>query len=75
VIIMNKNWYKSKKLWTLVGTLGFVILTDTLGVPIDEETYWAVVGIASSYILGQAHVDAKKVEAEKTAPQETIQKF
>lgn len=64
---MNKQWYKSKKLWTTLGTLGFVILTDTLGVPIDQETYWAIVGIASSYVLSQGFVDGKKVEAEKPA--------
>lgn len=69
---MNNEWMKSKKLWTAIGTLGFVILTDTLGVPIDSETYWAVVGIASSYILGQSHIDAKKVVAEAEIQKEVI---
>lgn len=72
---MNKQWFKSKKLWTAVGTLGFVILTDTFGVPIDQETYWVIVGIASSYILGQSHVDAKKVEQEGEIVKEEIKKL
>lgn len=72
--MINKKWFKSKKLWTAIGTLGFVILTDTLGVAIDSETYWAVVGIASSYILGQAHVDAKQVQAEGEFEKEAIKK-
>lgn len=69
---MNKEWMKSKKLWTAVGSLGFVILTDVFGIPIDTETYWAVIGIASSYILGQSHVDAKKATAEAEIEKEVI---
>lgn len=72
---MRKEWYKSKKLWTAVGSLVFVILTDTLGVPIDSETYWVIVGIATSYILGQAHVDAKTAQAEGEIKKEGIRRM
>lgn len=61
--MINKEWYKSKKLWTAVGSIGLVILTDVFAVPIDPETYWAVVGIATSYILGQSAVDFSEKKA------------
>ncbi|QFG05176.1 hypothetical protein 056SW001B_34 [Bacillus phage 056SW001B] len=60
----NKSWYKSKKLWTAVGSVGFLVLTDVFNVPIDEQTYWAVVGVATAYILGQSHVDAKEKQSK-----------
>lgn len=75
---MASKW-ASRKLWTLIGTALFVILTDVLDVPINEETYWSIVGIASSYILGQGFVDGKAVEgtvpADRVAIDEPIQKF
>lgn len=57
---MRKDWYKSKKLLTALLTALFVILTDTFNIPIDTETYWALVGVVSSYIIGQSAVDASK---------------
>ncbi|MFO7296573.1 MAG: hypothetical protein C0P72_011210 [Clostridia bacterium] len=57
----HSKW-ASRKLWTLIGSALFVILTDIFEVPIDEETYWAVVTLAVSYILGEGYVDAKRAE-------------
>lgn len=61
--MFNKEWYKSKKLMLALGSLGLVILTDVFNVPIDPETYWAMVGIVSSYILGQSAVDFSEKKA------------
>ena len=35
----------------------FVVLTDILGVDINSQTYWSIVGLATAYILGEAAVD------------------
>lgn len=67
---MKKDWWKSKKLGTALGALVFVILTDVLAVPIDEQTFWALVAVLSSYILGQGAVDVAK-EKKKDEPEET----
>ncbi|MFO7295794.1 MAG: hypothetical protein C0P72_007200 [Clostridia bacterium] len=58
----KRSKWASRKLWTLIGSALFVILTDIFEVPIDEETYWAVVTLAVSYILGEGYVDAKRAE-------------
>jgi hypothetical protein len=60
---LESKW-ASRKLWTLIGTALFVILTDILGVQIDQETYWAIVALAVSFITGQAFVDGKEKQAE-----------
>ncbi|AGY46834.1 hypothetical protein Blastoid_35 [Bacillus phage Blastoid] len=66
---MKKDWWKSKKLGTALGALVFVILTDVLAIPIDEQTFWALVTVLSSYILGQGAVDVVK-EKKKDEPEE-----
>ncbi|AGE61024.1 holin [Bacillus phage Riggi] len=66
---MKKDWWKSKKLGAALGALVFVILTDVLSVPIDEQTFWALVTVLSSYILGQGAVDVVK-EKKKDEPEE-----
>ncbi|QKN88224.1 holin [Bacillus phage Novomoskovsk] len=66
---MKKDWWKSKKLGTAFGALVFVILTDVLAIPIDEQTFWALVTVLSSYILGQGAVDVVK-EKKKDEPEE-----
>jgi len=58
----KRSKWASRKLWTLIGSALFVILTDIFEVPIDEETYWVVVTLAVSYILGEGYVDAKRAE-------------
>jgi hypothetical protein len=58
----KQSKWASRKLWTLLGTALFVILTDVLGLKIEQETYWAIVSLAVSYILGQGYVDGKKQE-------------
>jgi len=49
----------SRKLWVAVCSLLLVIITDVAGVDISPEIYWAIVGIVSSYLLGQSIVDAR----------------
>jgi hypothetical protein len=61
----KRSKWASRKLWTLLGSALFVVLTDILNIKIDEETYWAIVTLAVSYILGQGYVDGKKHEKEQ----------
>ena len=61
----KRSKWASRKLWTLLGSALFVILTDILNIKIDEDTYWAVVTLAASYILGQGYADGKKYEKEQ----------
>lgn len=51
---------RSRKFWMAIATAAFIVLTDALGVDLDAQTYWTLVGVAGTYILGQAWVDAKK---------------
>lgn len=57
---------KSRKLWTAVITAVVVVLNNELNWGISEATIYSVVGLAISYILGQAHVDAKKATSENS---------
>lgn len=51
---------KSRKLLVAVASTLLVVLTDVCGADLDPDTYWAVIGIVSAYVLGQSIVDAKK---------------
>ena len=50
---------KSRKFLVTAASFLFVVLTDIFGVDIEPQTYWAIVGIALSYIAGEAYIDAK----------------
>ena len=51
---------KSRKFWVAVCSALFIVLTEGLGVDIDQNVYWAVAGIALAYIFGEAYVDANR---------------
>jgi hypothetical protein len=55
---------QSRKLWVALGTAGFAILTDVLGFPIDEQTYWTVLSAGAIYIASQGYVDGKEKEGD-----------
>lgn len=59
--LIRGKW-ASRKLWALIFSALFVVLTDVLGIGISEEAYWAIVGLASSYLIGQGLADLKKTE-------------
>ena len=53
----NMKKLMSRKFIVAVGTLVFIVLTDVLGVNIDESTFNSLVMIVATYILGQGAVD------------------
>jgi hypothetical protein len=57
-----KKFLMSRKFMTAMATILFVVLTQLLGVQIDETAYWSVVGSAIAYILGESYIDAKREE-------------
>lgn len=59
--IRNSRWV-SRKFLVAVFTLLFIVLSDVLDLNVDAEVYWTLVGIASTYILGESIVDAKNKE-------------
>jgi len=38
----------------------YVVITEGLGIDIDKEVYWTLVGLAFSYILGESLIDMRK---------------
>lgn len=59
--LIRGKW-ASRKLWALIFSALFVVINDVLGLGISEEAYWAIVGLASSYLIGQGLADLKKPE-------------
>lgn len=55
-----KRKVSSRKFIMAAAAFLFVVLTDTLGVNVNPDTYWAVIGVATSYIAGEAAVDIVK---------------
>lgn len=53
---------KSRKFWMAVIAAGLAIANDGLGLHLPTDSIMTVAGVAVAYILGQSHVDAKKVE-------------
>ena len=43
-----------------VASALFILLTEGLGINIDQQVYWVIAAIVLSYIFGEAYVDAKK---------------
>ena len=60
---MNK--LKSRKFILAVASLLFVVLTDLLGVKVDEQTFNTIVMLVASYIVGQGAVDVAGVIKNK----------
>ena len=54
------NKLKSRKFWMAVASALFIILTEGLGINIDQQVYWVIAAIVLAYIFGEAYVDAKK---------------
>lgn len=65
-MITMKKFVTSRKFLTAMATILFVVLTQLMGVQIDETAYWSIVGSAIAYILGESFVDAKREENKPT---------
>lgn len=57
-----KETITSKKFLVTVSGVIVVIGNDYFGFNLDKETVIGVVTMVSAYVLGQAHVDGKKVQ-------------
>jgi len=64
MVIIMKKFIMSRKFMTAMGTILFIVLTQLLDIQLDEQAYWSILGTAIAYILGEAHIDAKR-EANK----------
>lgn len=53
---------KSRKFWIGVITPAVIIIARVLGLELDEKTTLAIAGVASTYILGEAYVDSRKIK-------------
>lgn len=61
-----KGRWASRKLWTLIFSALFVILNDVYALGVSEDAYWAIIGLVSSYLIGQGIADARKPEDGKS---------
>ena len=50
----------SRKFWIAFLSAIFIVLTEGLGWNVPQETYWAVVALATAYIFGESYVDSRK---------------
>lgn len=57
--LIRGKW-ASRKLWALIASALFVVINDVLGFGISEDAYWAIVGLASSYLIGQGIADMQQ---------------
>jgi hypothetical protein len=56
--------WSSRKFLVAVFALLLIVLNEVLGIGVDPELYWQLVGVASAYILGESIVDAKHKEGK-----------
>jgi len=55
----------SRKFWVAVVSATLIILSEGLGLNVDQELYWKIVALALGYIFGEAAVDvARAVKKE-----------
>ena len=63
--LIRGRW-ASRKLWTLIFSALFVVLNDVFNLGVSEDAYWAIIGLVSSYLIGQGIADARKPEDEES---------
>ena len=54
---VNKAWYQSRKLWTMVATVIVIVANDLGGQPADFATLQLAVGGICAWIVGQGVAD------------------
>jgi hypothetical protein len=60
---MKKPKFKmSKKLFVTGATAALIVLNEGFGIGLPEETVYTLVGLAATYIFGQAAVDRKLID-------------
>ncbi|MCS1351137.1 hypothetical protein [Mechercharimyces sp. CAU 1602] len=53
---------KSRKLWMAILAALYPIVSEVVGIQLDEETYLGFTGAVVAYILGQSFVDGKQAD-------------
>jgi hypothetical protein len=57
-----KNKLSSRKFLVTLAGVVTVIANDYFNLKLDNDSVFAVVSMVAAYVLGQSHVDAKKVK-------------
>ena len=57
-----KQKLSSRKFWVAVASAVFIVLSEGLGLNIDQELYWKLVALALGYIFGEAAVDIARAK-------------
>jgi hypothetical protein len=66
-----KQKLTSRKFWVAVASAAFIILSEGLGLNVDNDLYWKVVALALGYIFGESAVDIARAKTEATTTQTT----
>ena len=65
---MKEFWKQkltSRKLWVAVASAAFIVLSEGLGLDVDQDLYWKLVALALGYIFGEAAVDVARAKKEQ----------
>ena len=57
-----KRKLTSRKFWVAVASAAFIILSEGLGLNVDQELYWKLAALALGYIFGEAAVDIARAK-------------
>jgi hypothetical protein len=64
----EKPFWQSKKFWTSVVGAGIPFITKIVGIELDPQVIYGIVGAASAYITGQGLADFGKNVATEATP-------
>jgi hypothetical protein len=59
--LIQGKW-ASRKLWSVIFTLGLVLVNEVFGIGISPDAYWAIVAVVAPYLIGQGIADLRKPE-------------
>lgn len=61
-----KQKLTSRKFWVAVASAAFIMLSEGLGLDVDQDLYWKLVTLALGYIFGEAAVDIARAKNMNT---------
>ncbi|QSQ10484.1 hypothetical protein H0A61_02892 [Koleobacter methoxysyntrophicus] len=62
---MLKQKLTSRKFWVAVASAAFIILSEGLGLNVDQDLYWKIITVALGYIFGETAVDIARAKAQE----------
>lgn len=65
---MLRQKLTSRKFWVAVATAIFIVLSEGLGLNVDQDLYWKIVTLALGYIFGEAAVDIARAKTNADIP-------